>query len=149
MERVAEEANLVEALRQGVRQQRQRGSRRMDVTELKAWMSKRAHREQLRRDSSVGAIEPTPVRGVQIPKPGGKGVRQLGIPTVIDRWCTSPAASVRTAISTRLSRNAVMGSAPDAGRTTLCGRPAVCSRRTHIVVDLDLEKFFDRVNTTS
>ena len=54
----------------------------MDVTELKAWMSVRANREKLRDKLLSGEYEPAPVRGVQIPKPGGKGVRQLGIPTV-------------------------------------------------------------------
>jgi RNA-directed DNA polymerase len=54
----------------------------MNVTELKAWMGQRAHREMLRERLISGIDEPAPVRGVQIPKPGGKGVRQLGIPTV-------------------------------------------------------------------
>jgi RNA-directed DNA polymerase len=57
----------------------------MSVTELKAWMSVRAHREKLRDKLISGTYEPAPVRGVQIPKPGGKGMRQLGIPTMKDR----------------------------------------------------------------
>jgi len=85
MEKVAQEANLLEALRRVCANKGSAGVDGMDVTELKAWMSVRAHREQLREKLISGTYEPAPVRGVQIPKPGGKGVRQLGIPTVVDR----------------------------------------------------------------
>ena len=85
MEKVAEEANLLEALRRVCANKGSAGVDGMDVTALKAWMSVRANREQLRDQLISSEYEPAPVRGVQIPKPGGKGVRQLGIPTVIDR----------------------------------------------------------------
>ena len=82
MEKVAAEANLLEALRRVCANKGSAGVDGMDVTELKAWMSVRANREKLRDKLISGEYEPAPVRGVQIPKPGGKGVRQLGIPTV-------------------------------------------------------------------
>jgi RNA-directed DNA polymerase len=82
MEKVAAEANLLEALRRVCANQGSAGVDGMDVPELKAWMSARANREKLRDKLISGEYEPAPVRGVQIPKPGGKGVRQLGIPTV-------------------------------------------------------------------
>jgi len=85
MEKVAEEVNLLEALRRVCANKGSAGVDGMDVTELKAWMSVRANREKLRDKLISGEYEPVPVRGVQIPKPGGKGVRQLGIPTVVDR----------------------------------------------------------------
>jgi RNA-directed DNA polymerase len=85
MERVADEANLIEALRRVCANKGSAGVDGMDVTELKAWMSVRAHRESKRDKLISGEYEPAPVRGVQIPKPGGKGVRQLGIPTVVVR----------------------------------------------------------------
>ena len=74
MEKVAEEANLLEALRRVCANKGSAGVDGMDVTELKAWMSMRANREKLRDKLISGEYEPTPVRGVQIPKPGGKGV---------------------------------------------------------------------------
>jgi RNA-directed DNA polymerase len=83
MERVAQEANLVEALARVCANKGSAGVDGMNVTELKAWMSVRANRGKLREQLINGTYEPAPVRGVQIPKPGGKGVRQLGIPTVI------------------------------------------------------------------
>src|ERR1043166_7006574 len=85
MEKVAQEANLLEALRRVCANKGSAGVDGMDVTELKAWMSVRANREELRDKLINGEYEPVPVRGVQIPKPGGKGVRELGIPTVVDR----------------------------------------------------------------
>ncbi len=85
MERGAEEANLVAALGRVCANKGSAGVDGMSVTELKAWMSVRANRVQLRDKLTSGEHEPAPVRGVQIPKPGSKGVRQLGIPTVVDR----------------------------------------------------------------
>ena len=87
MEKVADEANLLEALRRVCANKGSAGVDGMDVTELKAWMGVRANREMLRDKLISGEYEPAPVRGVQIPKPGGKGVRQLGIPTVCS-YCT-------------------------------------------------------------
>ena len=87
MEKVAQEANLLEALRRVCAHKGSAGVDGMDVTELKAWMGVRANREKLRDKLISGEYEPAPVRGVQIPKPGGKGVRQWGIPTV-SSYCT-------------------------------------------------------------
>jgi RNA-directed DNA polymerase len=81
-EKVAEEANLIEALRRGCANKGSAGVEGRDVTELKAWMRVRAHREKLRDKLISGEDEPAPVRGVPIPKPGGKGMRPWGIPTV-------------------------------------------------------------------
>jgi len=82
MEKVADEANLLEALRRVCANKGSAGVDGMNVTGLKAWISVRTHREKLREQLISGEYKPAPVRGVQIPKPGGKGVRQLGIPTV-------------------------------------------------------------------
>jgi RNA-directed DNA polymerase len=62
MEKVAEEANLLEALRRVCANKGSAGVDGMDVTELKAWMSVRTHREKLRDKLISGAYEPAPVR---------------------------------------------------------------------------------------
>ena len=85
MARVADEANLVEALRRVCANKGSAGIDQMSVAELKAWFSQRTHREKLKEQLLSRIYQPALVRGVQIPKPGGKGVRQLGIPTVVDR----------------------------------------------------------------
>jgi RNA-directed DNA polymerase len=53
----------------------------MSVKQLDAWI--KLHRHELIASLLDGSYQPEPVRGKQIPKPGGKGMRQLGIPVVV------------------------------------------------------------------
>jgi RNA-directed DNA polymerase len=98
-------------------------------------------REQLLSRS----YEPSPVRKVEIPKPGG-GVRTLGIPTVMDRMIQQALHQALTPLFDPTFSQDSYGFRP--GRST---HQAVLRAREHIeagyrwVVDLDLEKFFDRV----
>jgi RNA-directed DNA polymerase len=98
-------------------------------------------REQLLR----GSYEPSPVRKVEIPKPGG-GVRTLGIPTVMDRMIQQALNQALTPVFDPTFSEDSYGFRP--GRST---HQAVLRAKEHIeagyrwVVDLDLEKFFDRV----
>jgi len=88
-----------------------------------------------------------PVRKVEIPKPSGKGMRTLGIPTVLDRLIQQALLQVLTPIFDPVFSDASFGFRP--GRGPL---DAVRRAQEHMadgyrwVVDLDLEKFFDRVN---
>ena len=146
MEKVAQEANLLEALRRVCANKGSAGVDGMDVTELKAWMSVRAHREQLREKLISGTYEPAPVRGVQIPKPGGKGVRQLGIPTVVDRLVQQALLQELEPIYERTFSEGSYGFRPGRGaHDALRQASRYVAEGRSIVVDLDLEKFFDRV----
>lgn len=146
MEKVAAEANLLEALRRVCANKGSAGVDGMDVTELKAWMSVRANREKLRDKLISGEYEPALVRGVQIPKPGGKGVRQLGIPTVVDRLVQQALLQVLEPIYEPTFSEGSYGFRPGRGaHDALRQASGYVAEGRSIVVDLDLEKFFDRV----
>ena len=82
MERVASSANLNQAYKRVKANKGAPGVDGMTVAELGPWLA--ANREALMAALVRGRYRPQPVKGQEIPKPGG-GVRQLGIPTVVDR----------------------------------------------------------------
>ena len=144
MEKAVERSNMLRALR---RVKQNRGSCGVDGMELKEFMPYLmdhwpAIREQLLRD----AYHPSPVRRVEIPKPDG-GVRLLGIPTVVDRLIQQALLQVLTPLFDPEFSDFSFGFRP--GRSA---HDAVKKAHEYIsagyryVVDLDLEKFFDRVN---
>jgi RNA-directed DNA polymerase len=106
----------------------------------------REHWPRIRNEIRSGRYHPQPVRKVDIPKPGG-GKRMLGIPAVIDRLIQQALLQVLTPIFEPTFSQWSFGFRP---RRSAQG--AVSWSRLHIaagyrwVVDLDLEKFFDRVN---
>jgi RNA-directed DNA polymerase len=116
----------------------------MTVSELRVWIA--GNREQLIASLLDGSYRPQPVRGVQIPKPGG-GVRQLGIPTVVDRLVQLAITQILEPLLDPTFSGSSFGFRP--GRSA---HDALRQAREYvadgyeIVVDLDLEKFFDRVN---
>ena len=102
--------------------------------------------QELREELLNGHYEPMPVRGVEIPKPGG-GLRQLGIPTVKDRLVQQAILQILDPLLDPTFSESSYGFRPgrSAHDALKAGRAFVEEGRL-IVVDLDLEKFFDRVN---
>jgi RNA-directed DNA polymerase len=142
MEEICEWENLKQAL-WGVKANR--GSAGIDgrtVEELPGYGDLLILREQL----LTGTYKPQPVRRVEIPKPDGNK-RQLGIPTVQDRFVQLAVMQVLEKYWDRTFSDSSYGFRP--GRST---HQAVARAQQYIasgygwVVDLDLEKFFDRVN---
>jgi len=144
MEEVTKPSNLNRAYSRVVSNEGAAGVDGMTVAELSAWT--RSHRESFLASLLDGTYEPQPVRGVQIPKPGG-GMRQLGIPTVVDRLVQQAILQVLEKYLDPTFSASSFGFRPGRGAHGALAQASgyVAEGRT-IVVDLDLEKFFDRVN---
>jgi group II intron reverse transcriptase/maturase len=144
IEQVLAPANLRKALARVRKNKGSPGVDGMETESLPAYL--REHWARLRSELLAGLYQPLPVRRVEIPKPGG-GMRQLGIPTVLDRFIQQALLQVlQPQIDPSFSSHSYGfrpgRSAHDAVRQAQCYVQA--GRRW--VVDIDLEKFFDRVN---
>ena len=144
MEEVCDRATLKEALRQVRSNKGSAGVDGLTVDQLGDYL--RQHWPAIREQLLNGTYEPKPVRRVQIPKPDG-GVRKLGIPTVLDRF-------IQQAVMQVLQRrwNPTFSRHSYGFRPRRSAHQAVVQAQHYIaqgygwVIDLDLEKFFDRVN---
>ena len=144
MEQVVERSNLFAALARVRRNGGSPGMDGMSVEALPEYLKRKW--PEIRESLLLGTYEPQPVRRVEIPKPGG-GVRRLGVPTVVDRFIQQALLQVLQPIWDRTFSEWSYGFRP--GRSA---QQAVAQAQRYLgmgyswVVDLDLEKFFDRVN---
>jgi group II intron reverse transcriptase/maturase len=136
--------NVVRALERVERNGGAPGIDGMTVEELRPYL--RGHWMELRGALDLQTYQPKPVRRVEIPKPDG-GVRLLGIPSVVDRFLQQAIAQVLTPLFESIFSPHSYGFRP--GRSA---HDAVKQAQEYVqagyewVVDIDLEKFFDRVN---
>lgn len=144
MERVVARENAMEALKRVRRNKGSPGTDGMGVGELEPYL--REHWSAIREQLLAGSYRPSAVKRQQIPKSGG-GVRELGIPTVLDRFVQQLLLQVLQPIFDPTFSEHSHGFRP--GRRA---HDAVREAQQYIqagrrwVVDVDLEKFFDRVN---
>jgi RNA-directed DNA polymerase len=145
MEQVCDPKNLLRAYRRVRSNKGKPGVDGMTVHELADWL--RDNNAALTASLLDGSYRPQPVRGVQIPKPGG-GIRQLGIPVVVDRLVQQAILQVLNPIFDPTFSNSSYGFRPGRSPHTALeqARKYVAQEGREFVVDLDLEKFFDRVN---
>ena len=144
MTRIACPGNLLRAAARVKANQGAAGADGMNVRQLGTWLG--THMEALIADLREGRYRPQPVLGVEIPKPGG-GKRQLGVPTVIDRLVQQAILQILEPILEATFSPSSFGFRPGRGaHDALRQASAYVAGGREIVVDLDVEKFFDRVN---
>jgi RNA-directed DNA polymerase len=144
MEEVCDRENLLQALKRVKANKGGAGIDGMKVPELPGYLKQ--HWPTIREQLLSGAYQPQPVRRVQIAKPDG-GVRKLGIPTVLDRFIQQAVMQVLQG-----RWDPTFSEHSHGFRPRRSAHQAVAKAQQYIaagqrwVVDLDLEKFFDRVN---
>jgi RNA-directed DNA polymerase len=145
MEAVVEGENMRRAYRAVVSNKGAPGVDGMSTDELQGYLQKNWAR--IKRELLSGRYEPQAVLRVEIPKPDGKGMRKLGIPVVVDRLVQQAIHQVLSVLFDPGFSESSYGFRP--GRSA---QQAVLNARGYVaegkrwVVDIDLEKFFDRVN---
>jgi RNA-directed DNA polymerase len=144
MEQVVERGNLKAALQRVRKNKGSPGIDGMGVDQLVPFLGE--NWERIRAELLAGSYRPSAVKRQEIPKSGG-GVRQLGIPTVLDRFIQQAILQVLQPLFDPTFSAHSYGFRP--GRRA---HDAVCQAQRYVqsgrrwVVDVDLEKFFDRVN---
>lgn len=142
-EKVFSRENLAAALRRVEQNAGAPGIDGMTTQELRPWLHR--HWSEIRRSLDAGTYRPAAVRRVKIPKPDG-GRRELGVPTALDRLIQQALSQVLSPIFDPMFADESFGFRP--GRSA---HGAVEAARRHLdsgaewVVDLDLDRFFDRV----
>jgi RNA-directed DNA polymerase len=144
MEKVVDRDNLLTALRNVKRNGGSPGVDGMKVEELPEYLKRKW--PKIRRRLLNGTYVPYPVKRVEIPKPGG-GVRQLGIPTVLDRFIQQALLQVLQQDWDVTFSDSSYGFRPGKSAHQAIKRSQEYLKEGYgWVVDMDLEKFFDRVN---
>lgn len=144
MEEVVQRGNAKAALKRVRQNKGSPGVDGMTVDELPEYLAE--HWEEIREQLVAGTYQPRPVKRQEIPKSGG-GVRELGIPTALDRFVQQAVLQV---LQPRF--DPTFSEHSHGFRPRRRAHDAVCEAQQYIqdgrrvVVDVDLEKFFDRVN---
>lgn len=144
MEEVCQRDNLNRAYHRVKANKGAPGIDGMAVEDLRDWIA--WHKQELLSSLLDGSYRPSAVRGVSIPKPDG-GERQLGIPTEVDRLVQQALLQVLTGLLDPTFSESSYGFRPGRGaHQALMKAKEYVAEGRRVVVDVDLEKFFDRVN---
>lgn len=145
VEQLVERPNMLKAYHQVLANKGAPGVDEITCDELKDQLKEQW--ESIKSQLLKGEYTPQPVKRVEIPKPSGKGTRTLGIPTVMDRLIQQALVQILTPIFEPTFSKHSYGFRPKRN-----AHQAVRAAQGYIregkrwVVDMDLEKFFDRVN---
>nr|BAD18235.1 reverse transcriptase-maturase-endonuclease of group II intron 0661 [Halalkalibacterium halodurans] len=144
LERILSRENLIQALERVEKNKGSYGVDEMDVKSLRLHLHE--NWTSIRNEIIEGSYFPKPVRRVEIPKPNG-GVRKLGIPTVMDRFLQQAIAQILTQLYDPTFSERSFGFRPHRrGHNAVRQAKQWMKEGYRWVVDIDLEKFFDKVN---
>ena len=144
MEEVCQRDNLWKALKRVQANKGAPGVDGMSVHQLPKYLKR--HWPKIREQLLAGTYQPRPVKRVEIPKSDG-GVRKLGIPTALDRFIQQAVLQVLQARWDRTFSEHSYGFRPGrSAHQAVAQAQAYIAEGRGVVVDIDLEKFFDRVN---
>ena len=144
-ERVLQRDNILKAWQRVRANKGAAGIDGMTIDEFPAW-AKSGHWKRVTTELVTGQYQPSPVRRVEIDKPDG-GTRQLGIPTIVDRVIQQAIAQVLTPIFDPGFSNNSFGFRPARnGQQAVKQVQGIIKQGRRFAVDVDLSKFFDRVN---
>ncbi|MGL5712394.1 MAG: group II intron reverse transcriptase/maturase [Paraclostridium sp.] len=144
LEEILARDNMYRAMQRVIRNKGSHGVDGMKTDELHDYSKK--HWATIKSKLLDGTYTPSPVRRVEIPK-DNKGVRLLGIPTVIDRMIQQAIAQALTVVYEPTFSNSSYGFRPGKSQHQAIKQSLEYIKQGHKwVVDMDLEKFFDKVN---
>jgi len=144
MEEVVQRGNAKAALKRVRQNKGSPGVDGMTVDELPEYLAE--HWEEIREQLVAGTYQPKPVKRQEIPKSGG-GVRELGIPTTLDRFVQQAILQVlQPRFDPTFSEHSYGFRPGRRAHDAVCEAQRYIQEGRRVVVDVDLEKFFDRVN---
>jgi RNA-directed DNA polymerase len=144
MEEVVQRGNAKAALKRVKQNKGSPGVDGMTVDELPEYLAE--HWETIREELLAGTYQPKPVKRQEIPKSGG-GVRELGIPCALDRFVQQAILQVlQPRFDPTFSEHSHGFRPGRRAHDAVCEAQRYIQEGRRVVVDVDLEKFFDRVN---
>jgi len=144
MEEICQPKNLKKALKRVLQNSGAPGVDGMEVQELPGYL--REHWVEIKEQLCQGTYQPKPVKRARIPKPGG-GERELGIPTALDRFIQQAILQILQPLWDPTFSDHSYGFRPKRSAHQAVNRVQEYIAQGHTyVVDIDLERFFDRVN---
>jgi RNA-directed DNA polymerase len=144
MDQVVSSDNITKALYRVELNKGAPGVDGMTVGNLQIFLNK--NWAKIREEILNGTYQPQPIRRVEIPKPNG-GTRLLGIPTVLDRMIQQAILQILTPVFDPTFSNSSYGFRPKrSAHQAVKQAQKYVNEGYKFVVDIDIEKFFDRVN---
>jgi len=145
MEAICSRENLIKALKRVLKNKGAAGIDGMTIDQLTPYVKK--HWPKIKVQLLEGTFKMQPARQVAIPKAGGKGTRKLGIPTLLDRFISQAILQIlQTYFDPKFSEHSYGFRPRKSAHQAISQAQKYAAEGYRVVVDIDLENFFDKVN---